>query len=314
MKKFTIVVMLIGLMGSAHFLAAQNVGISTESHTPDASAVLDVYATNKGFLPPRVALTGRTDATSISSPAVGLMVYNTGTAGTSPDNVVPGYYYNAGSTSSPSWNKVVNADVQNGMSFQDDGSPILNGTATQWNDLVISPLAGFSGSTNPPTFADFMGNLKIAQFEDKSSNEQQIFFSIQMPHNWKEGTSIYPHVHWTPLSSVAGAVKWNLEYNWQNYVAAGPVAYTSPVTIEIVSSSVASGDLDKHLITAFSAITTSTPTTNNASGKKISSILMCRLYRNSSHASDTYGGNAGLLSFDLHYEVDSFGSRSEYTK
>jgi hypothetical protein len=53
------------------------VGIGTSS--PEASAALDVTSTNKGFLPPRIALGSKTDVTTISSPAAGLLVYNTGT-------------------------------------------------------------------------------------------------------------------------------------------------------------------------------------------------------------------------------------------
>ena len=71
-------------------LTAQT-GIGTT--TPDASAKLEVSATNKGFLPPRVALTASNAASPITSPANGLMVFNTVTAGTSPNQVVPGYYY-----------------------------------------------------------------------------------------------------------------------------------------------------------------------------------------------------------------------------
>jgi hypothetical protein len=66
-------------------------GIGTT--TPNASAKLEVYATNKGFLPPRIALTATTDATTIASPVAGLLIYNTATAGAAPSNVVPGYYY-----------------------------------------------------------------------------------------------------------------------------------------------------------------------------------------------------------------------------
>lgn len=73
---------------------AQNVGVGTA--TPNASAALDVTATNKGLLPPRVALTSTTDASTIASPAAGLLVYNTATAGTAPNNVAPGYYYYTG--------------------------------------------------------------------------------------------------------------------------------------------------------------------------------------------------------------------------
>lgn len=61
-------------------------GIGTT--TPNASAKLDVYATNKGFLPPRVTLTSTTDATTIAAPAEGLLVYNVGSVG-----LQAGYYY-----------------------------------------------------------------------------------------------------------------------------------------------------------------------------------------------------------------------------
>ena len=61
-------------------------GIGTT--TPNASAKLDVYSTNKGFLPPRVTLTSATDATTIASPAEGLLVYNLGSVG-----LQAGYYY-----------------------------------------------------------------------------------------------------------------------------------------------------------------------------------------------------------------------------
>ena len=70
-------------------------GIGTT--TPDASAKLEVYSTNKGFLPPRISLTGTTDASTIPSPVAGLLVYNSATAGSAPNNVVPGYYYWNGS-------------------------------------------------------------------------------------------------------------------------------------------------------------------------------------------------------------------------
>jgi hypothetical protein len=62
-------------------------GIGTT--TPDASAKLDVYSDNKGFLPPRVTLTSGTDNTTIASPATGLLVYNTGNNA----GLVAGYYY-----------------------------------------------------------------------------------------------------------------------------------------------------------------------------------------------------------------------------
>jgi hypothetical protein len=72
---------------------AQNVGINSTGATPSASSMLDVESTNKGVLIPRIALTDATDVATIASPATSLLIYNTATAGASPSNVVPGYYY-----------------------------------------------------------------------------------------------------------------------------------------------------------------------------------------------------------------------------
>jgi len=86
--------------------AQQNVSISDVSATPDASSVLDVNSTTKGLLIPRVALTATNSATPITLPAKSLLVYNTATAGVSPNNVIEGYYYNAGTPAAPNWLRV----------------------------------------------------------------------------------------------------------------------------------------------------------------------------------------------------------------
>jgi hypothetical protein len=52
---------------------AQNIGINVDGSTPDASAILDVKATNRGVLFPRLTTVQRD---LIASPAVGLIVYN----------------------------------------------------------------------------------------------------------------------------------------------------------------------------------------------------------------------------------------------
>ncbi|MBD79574.1 MAG: hypothetical protein CL840_11710 [Crocinitomicaceae bacterium] len=55
---------------------AQNIGISSTGAAPDSSAVLDIVSTDKGVLIPRMTTTQRA---AISSPATGLMVYDTTT-------------------------------------------------------------------------------------------------------------------------------------------------------------------------------------------------------------------------------------------
>lgn len=75
---------------------AQGVGINSTGAPADASAVLDVSSTTKGFLLPRMTSAQRL---AISSPAEGLLVYQT-------DGTVGLYYYN-GST----WKTCLSTDI-----------------------------------------------------------------------------------------------------------------------------------------------------------------------------------------------------------
>ncbi|MDO5978490.1 hypothetical protein [Flavivirga spongiicola] len=73
------------------------VGIGTTS--PEGA--LDIFASNSGVLFPRVALTAKNVAAPVLNPdggllAVSTVVYNTATAGVSPNVVKPGYYYWSG--------------------------------------------------------------------------------------------------------------------------------------------------------------------------------------------------------------------------
>jgi len=85
MKKPTLLFTILLTLNTIIF--AQGVGINTSGAAADASAMLDVSSTTKGFLPPRMTEVQRT---AIVSPATGLLVFQTdGTSGL--------YYYN-GST------------------------------------------------------------------------------------------------------------------------------------------------------------------------------------------------------------------------
>ncbi len=90
---FRFLVLLGLLMALPGLSSFSQVIISSDNSSAHPSAMLEVKSTDKGFLPPRVALTAITAADPVVTPAVGLLVYNTATDGTTPDNVIPGYYY-----------------------------------------------------------------------------------------------------------------------------------------------------------------------------------------------------------------------------
>jgi ethanolamine utilization microcompartment shell protein EutS len=122
------IVFIVGLLFSIHLNAQTGIGTTT----PNASAKLDVYSTNKGFLPPRVTLTSASLASPITLPAEGLLVYNIGSSG-----LQAGYYYWNGTswatiaTASSAGNGVASTNLfklyQEGYSTTSGKAPSTNG-------------------------------------------------------------------------------------------------------------------------------------------------------------------------------------------
>ena len=109
-KSLFIVAFLIAINSN---IFAQNVAINTDGSAPDASAMLDITATGKGILIPRMALADRP-----ASPVTGLMIYQT--------DATPGFYYYDGSAwqalaggggGGASWELTGNAGTTAGTNF-----------------------------------------------------------------------------------------------------------------------------------------------------------------------------------------------------
>jgi hypothetical protein len=154
MREFLIIM---GLFFSSQIFAQTGIGTTT----PNASAKLDVYATNKGFLPPRVALTATNAASPITNPANGLMVFNTVTAGSSPFQVVPGYYYwDAVGLKWVSLSTTV-GNVQNQAVYRSTSNTNGNTVVSTWNSRFNNIAAGDLTVTSNTSFALSNGIYKI---------------------------------------------------------------------------------------------------------------------------------------------------------
>lgn len=125
------------------------VGINTDNTQPDASAMLDVKSTSKGFLPPRVALTAINSPLPVTAPANGLLVYNTTTAGSPPNNVMEGFYYWNGtkwiSIAEPQGTNMGDMLYWNGTQWM--GVPV--GLPGQFLQLAQSNIPTWSGASYP---------------------------------------------------------------------------------------------------------------------------------------------------------------------
>ncbi len=133
---------------------AQSVAINTTGATADASAILDISSTNKGILVPRVALTAANSPAPLAAPLTSLLIYNTATAGTAPNNVTPGYYYWNGTA----WSRLISGTDNNqwqllGNAGTVDGTHFIGTTDNvPLNFKVNGQKAGRIGIANEETF------------------------------------------------------------------------------------------------------------------------------------------------------------------
>jgi hypothetical protein len=167
-----------------------------------------------------------------------------------------------------------------------------------------------TGASPPDFAAGFAGDATLeVYYFDGINTMEQIFFSVQMPHAWKQGSTIYPHVHFSPASTNGGdtasrVVRFILEYTWANIHE----TFGASASLNLDSAPfVPNASQWKHLL----AVNASGI---DAAGKTLSSMLLCRLYRDPADAADTYPQDVAFLQFDVHYEIDALGSEQEYIK
>jgi len=124
MKKYIILFSLLAGLSYSQSAKAQGLAVNTSGTGADNSAMLDVNTTTKGILIPRMT---NSQVSAISSPANGLMVYQTdGTAG---------FYYNSGTSGTPVWTYLFNS------------SSNINGSNLQDNSVTVSKLPSGATST-----------------------------------------------------------------------------------------------------------------------------------------------------------------------
>ena len=171
-----------------------------------------------------------------------------------------------------------------------------------WDDLRFPATSiNLPGSGSPPGVDTTYGGTYLFN----ASSTEYLFAVAQLPHAWKVGTTLRPHIHWEKTTSASGDVYWRLEYEWHKI---GEVAGS---TQTLNATTVADGTPDddtanKQLITSLGDITTS--------GVDISDVLTMKISRIGGDAADTYGADARFIEFDIHIQTDQNGSEKQFIK
>lgn len=195
-------------------------------------------------------------------------------------------------------------DETGSMNIAADGTVTLSGLATAYRDELYQ-LVG--QRLESPSSDIIQSSTECAiEFKTTATTVDYVTMNIQLNHDWA-GTIIQPHLHWWQTST--NIPNWLLQYRYQEngglkvtgWTSLGRLAQVFPYTSDTLNQ-----------ITTFSGITPANPS--------ISDSLQLRLIRDTTNASGKFSGSDPLntsvyaVSLDVHIEIDSFGSKSEYLK
>lgn len=141
----------------------------------------------------------------------------------------------------------------------------------------------------------------VFAYEFIHGTNQELFCMRELPHGWKLGSLISPHVHWINDSGSGGNVLWQLEYR---IIETGIVAGNTTI-IQVADAAGSVAQQGKYSEWADIDMT----------GHGLSSIIQFRVSRQGLDPLDTAANvNAWLLMVDFHYQIDTLGSRQELVK
>ena len=163
-----------------------------------------------------------------------------------------------------------------------------------WDDLVMPLVSTMRGATAKPDY-DY---TNMGMLFPQNNKGEVVYITVQMPHCWKEGTTVYPHLHFRRTASTIPA--FYISYSWTN-IGDTIAAFSAATLLDTFTPAYSAGSI--HQIAYLDGGIKGT-------NKTISSILNIKLYRND----NTVTGDVLAYQFDIHYLKDSNGSRQEYVK
>lgn len=178
-----------------------------------------------------------------------------------------------------------------GVVTLDDSGVTLSDTV--WDDLRVPVLSTKLQDTKDPDFGKVLDNGSGSQgvftYLFSATTEEELYFMVQVPHNWKYETSLQPHIHWMPVvnGGVGEKVSWGLEYSVAKIgttFAATTIIYgdTSTPNETLIA--------DRHYLTEL-------PEISMVGVDSVSPMILCRVFRDATGAggTDDYASDAAMI-------------------
>jgi len=167
-------------------------------------------------------------------------------------------------------------------------------TVPRYNDIVFELVQSRVGVNLKPDF-DY---TNIGLLFPRNDVTEIVYFTVQLPHSWKVGTTVFPHLHIRQSQNLQATFR--MEYIWYDIGDTIPTVW-SVYDLNQYAMPYVSGDIS-NIVKGANGI--------SGVGQGISSILKIKLFRND----NVYVGDMLADQFDIHIEIDGFGSQQEYVK
>jgi hypothetical protein len=197
-----------------------------------------------------------------------------------------------------------NRDEGNYITIEEDGTLVFNGNATVFDDLQVGLNNLAKGATAPTDRTYDHGTGGIAYPVLGFAKNEYIWFDVQTSHSMKLSTVLNVHLHFVLPNTITIGHKivWQLDVMYAAVDGTWTVPVGSPYT---ATHTVAANDDTTGRILDIADI----PAVNTT----VSTLYKCRLTRIDGTATE-YASECYLEFIDCHYEKDTAGSRTEYSK
>ena len=162
-----------------------------------------------------------------------------------------------------------------------------------WNDIVMSLATGKAVGSNVPDWNTYRDGIKAWEFSATATDELWINFHIE--HDYMVGSPMYPHIHFSTNNTATGVIRWGLEYTYADREGTFPASTTIYLEYDVTASAqyehlvVEATDAQAALITG-----------------DVDGLCQMRVFRDGSHANDTFSDAVFGLTADIHYQVNKF--------
>lgn len=200
----------------------------------------------------------------------------------------------------PHWYLFGDVDNGNYSGFESDGTLKFVGNGTVWKDENAGGVSLTKANSNQPDLITINGTNILTYAFDGVNSLEELHWNVEIQHDYKEGTDLWPHMHFYPTTTGAGNVKFFLEYYIKE---SGNTPVQGTTSFVLAAGGVAWEELRINFDDVI-----------DGTNLSIADQAHFRVYRDPNDVEDTYGDDVAIATLGYHYEIDTVGSRGIVTK